>query len=381
MRRSVDGKRRAAGGRIVSGLALAGAGVLGVVAVIDATRDEPSAIRSQPTTSIATIRGPDVPAPGSLEGQLVFADASTCRVAALDLKTLSLAEDERSSCRLWPSGTSDAAVLVADANQNDAGLYGIELGDVPGGREEASDAVLGTAVGEVSWSQDGRWLAWCEPSGTASVISLTSGASRTVEGCAPVVADGGSVLTKVARVPADRLLRDGRVVLDREAMLGELGDSRLTQIDVLGFDVRADGLIAVAVEGRGPDTGPTKTVQLWLDGRLIGSLELDVQDSVPGMYGHGRFGGLVRFSPDGRELAVSSSHLAGNAGDYPLVLIDIRSRRVVAKLRQHGFAWSPDGGWLAYAEGDRITVAASVRTEATYVIPIAVTDLAWRRTT
>ena len=42
-----------------------------------------------------------------------------------------------------------------------------------------------------------------------------------------------------------------------------------------------------------------------------------------------------------------------------------------------GFAWSPDGRWLAVATRQGIVIAGAVRAETTYVLPIAADALAW----
>ena len=54
-----------------------------------------------------------------------------------------------------------------------------------------------------------------------------------------------------------------------------------------------------------------------------------------------------------------------------MVLVDLESAEVVMEpTTQHGFAWSPDGDWLAVSTGVEIRILGPEREEPAYVLPV-----------
>jgi hypothetical protein len=177
-----------------------------------------------------------------------------------------------------------------------------------------------------------------------------------------VITPGGSVLTQSTEVRSRRLLRDGTLLLGQRKLRRGLRHPGDTPIGLGGYDGRGDGLLAVALFGNRQEP-----IQLWQGRRFeraLGSFDVAAFE-------------IVRFSPGGNELAISRS-FAG-AG-LELSIVDVRSGAVtvVPLSDQRGFAWSPDGAWLAVAAGDKIVVYGAVRSDPVYVIPIGASSIAWR---
>jgi hypothetical protein len=185
---------------------------------------------------------------------------------------------------------------------------------------------------------------------------------------------------------------------------------------VLGYDVRGDGLLALAVaarpaadgdllvlgrQGEGvagqslvagsggggldvlPERGPGPfavrvqpgqpklVLELWRGAELAEAV------SLRGMaypFANLGFGEVVRFSPRGDELALGSYGVGA-----PLLLLDVaRLEPVLRPTIQRGFAWSPDGAWFALASAAEVRIAGALRSEATFVLPLEAATLAWR---
>ena len=346
---------------------LLGACVLAVagVAAADAVRGGGTRAPA-PSTSAdargAPVSGPLVPQPGLLAGSLTVAAGESCGLARLDLESVVLHETGATSCDLWAAPDGELALVSVARRGSRYELWLAELGDSP-----RLIRPLGPARGEPSWASDATRVAWCTPGGTTRVLDLASGRERAVVGCMPRFAADGSVLTRRDRSVGPGVLRDGRLALDEEDLARGFATAT-GRIDVLGLAQGADGLLAVAVARLGRSSAEA-AVELWRDGRLVASHALPLR-VVPGI---GAFGELLRFSPTGDELAVGFSRPA-----FGLMVLDLRSGRVVRDMTPtRGFAWSPDGRWLAAATRDEILIMGAVREEATYVLPLAVSALAW----
>jgi WD40 repeat protein len=347
---------------------LLGACVLGlaVAGTVDAVRGgeaEPPAAGASASPRGEELRGPLVPAPGVLGGSLTVVVDAGCRVRTLDLATVILRAAGTASCDLWAAPGGGLAVVSAARQGSRFELWLAQLGESP-----SLILRLGPARGEPSWSSDGTLVAWCSLRGVTLVLDLRDDSEREVPGCSPRFAPDGSLLTLPDRPVSSAVLRDGRPVLRAADLARGFGDSRPARVDVLDVDQDTGGRLAVSVASVG--VGARRIVlELWRDGRLVGTRPLPAR-VVPGV---GALGELLRFSPTGAELAIGFARPA-----FGLMILDLRSDRVVREESPaRGFAWSPDGRWLAVATRQEIVIAGAVRTETAYVLPLTADALAW----
>ncbi len=307
--------------------------------------------------------GPAVPGPGTLAGTLTVTAGDGCRLQTVTLADASLGDEgPKTACDLWAAPTGTLAAVTRGHHGLWNELWLARLGDPPKMLEE-----LGFVQGDPIWSSDGARLAWCDPDAQTTVLTVATGERSTIRGCRPAFG-GKGILTR----PDDPVA--GRLLLDGETLLGPFDLNRPFRlpnapIDVLGFDESADGLLAVAVVSFG-DTLPRAVLELWRGRTLEGSISLPLL-VVPG---RGVLGELVRFSPTGREVVVGFPGAA-----IELLIVDAGRRRISLELvPSSGFAWSPDGAWLARSTRGEIVIAGAERSEAAYVLPLAASDLAWR---
>jgi hypothetical protein len=324
----------------VSGLVLGAVVVLGFAAVYDTLRGGTVTPTSQDQTEDATLTGAELPAPGELPGTLVFASQAGCRPRALDLATLTLgAGGPPLECGLWvpPRGRLAAISLAPALGFRGSRVALLRLSDPPAVAQE-----LGIVRGEPSWSEDGRRLAWCTVASDTVVLDLDTGARRRLAGCRPKIAPDGSVLTRPAR-----------------------------PLDVVGYDLRPDGLLAVVTVRFEPGRRPRRLLQLWRGDRLERAILLP-ELGLPA--GTGRLGDRVEFAPTGREVAV-----AFPGAGKPMIIVDLGAGGIsLEPTSQHGFAWSRDGRWFALSTGEEIRVLGPDRRDPVYVLPVGAAALAWR---
>jgi hypothetical protein len=341
---------------------------LAVAALVDAIRcgggDSGPAVTG--AAEADELRGPDVPAPGALPGKLVLTHAGDCRVRQIDFaSTAYLQPGPETLCEAWASPTGAYAVVETDRTSTPGAheIALVRLGDPPEVERE-----LGVARGTVAWSGDGARVAWCGPDGETTVLTVGSGEQATLPGCRPRFAPDGSVLTLSS---GSEILRDGAVDLDSAAVAQGFTRATTGPIDVLEFDVAADGLIAVTAS-RPSSTGVEVVLELWREGQLQQQAELPARVGLSG----NRLGALLRFGPDGRELAVGFG-----GGPGPLTIVDLRTGRLSLRFaQQHAFAWSPDGAWLALATGpSEVQVYGAVRDDPAYTLPVDAATLDWTR--
>lgn len=337
--------------------------VIGTVIAIDAFRAGGSQTERPAAAPRPELVGPDVPQPGALAGTLTVAAGDACRLQTVGLADASLGpEGTRTSCGLWAAPAGDLAVVTRGHNGLWSELWLTRLGESPRLLRE-----LGFVQGAPSWSPDGQRVAWCAPEATTTVLTVATGSRTTVAGCRPALTADG-VLTRPDEPITGRMLLDGKPILGTHDLNRPFRLPDAT-IDVLGFDASTDGLLAVAVASFS-DTLPRAVLELWRGHMLEGSVSLPLL-VVPG---RGVLGELVRFSPNGREIVVGFP-----GGVIELLVVDTdRHRIVLGPGPSRGFTWSPDGTWLARSTGTEIVIAGTERSEATYVLPLEVSALAWR---
>jgi hypothetical protein len=314
------------------------------------------------------LSGPEVPPAGALPGGLLITTADGCKLRVVDFGESSVGgAGLETGCAVWVSPGAAFAAVVLPARRADGGTVPGDLGLVRLGKTPELVRELGALDGEVSWSRDGTRLAWCTPKGETIVHSVEDGLDRHVPGCGPRFVPDGSLLTAEAG-PDGRLLRDGEVVLDQRDLRSGFDPGVDRGLEVLSWDESPDGLLAVAVL-RLEAPGSRAVLELWQDGELLASVAL------PSRLGgeRRRFGELVRFSPSGAVLAVGPA-----ARSSEVVFVDLRLREPTLQIDdQRGFAWSPDGAWLAVALDDGIAVYSPNADKPVYRIPVRAAALDW----
>lgn len=332
----------------------------------DAREREP--VREERSEEPPELLGQRVPPPGGLTGTLYVVTLSGCRLLAVDLVEPALRPAGPivgCEATVSPDGTRAVVPLEWPAPVEGRALWTVSLDGAL-----RLERRLGVARGTPAWSADGAQVAWCTPAGRTVLATVAGEVRRTVDGCRPKVAPDGSLLTRPDAPLAAAVLRDGAVSLGAEAL--ERGFSRRTGgvIDVLGYEERADGLLAVAVV-RFSGSVPEVVLQLWRGRRHVRSVELPPL-GTPGRAG--RFGEVVRFSPDGGRVGI-----AFPGPGVRLVVVDVEEGEVVlGPVSQHGFDWSPQGDRFVLSTAQEIRVYGAGHGEPLYALPIGATALAWR---
>lgn len=281
---------------------------------------------------VARLRGADVPVEGALPGRLRYRTEQGCTLETLDFDDLSLqATDNRPGCGgplPVDSGSREPRIVVVDR---------------PGRREVVVDGRSILTELDLTMGFDPV------PSGPVHPL----GADTSRDGLLAVVASAAprDVVDVLSELGID--LRD----------TGDLAEAR----EALGLN---GPFGAMALSGGG-SLGMVR-LQLWRRGELERSLPLPSLDYVGARF---LFGEVVRFSPDGTELAVGRRVAGGD-----LMLVDVRTGRpLLPPTPQEGFAWSPDGAWFALASGGEVSVFGTLRSDPVYRLPLDATGLAWVR--
>jgi hypothetical protein len=351
--------------------------VVGAVAVVlavaaadalrDATGHRPDARADPGATHAPGESDPGLPPPGALPGRVYFERLDDCALEALDLASMKRVPGLlETRCGLWISPDGASAIVALDRPMR---LASREIWFARLGASPVLVRRIGRAAGGVSWSPDGARVAWCRSDGQTVALSLRDRRREHIPGCRPVFAEDGSVLTRPDAPLTGRLLRDGELLLDEAELERGFDRSRPGIIDVLGYEMRADGLLAVAVV-RFSGAAPEVVLELWRGKTLEASIPLPLLGSPAGS---GRFGEVVRFSPSGGEVAV-----AFPGAGVRLVLVDVvTGRLVLPPTSQHGTAWSPDGVWFALSTGEEILVYGPGRSAPVYRLPLGAWTIAW----
>jgi hypothetical protein len=354
---------------LATALVLAAVGVVAVAALWDSFGDSGSSAPAAGEARARTLRGGILPRPGELQGTLVFVSLADCRPQLLRFGTLTLGPaGPPVDCGLWvpPAGETGAISLEPALGFRGSRIALLQLTEPLLVSDE-----LAVARGEPSWSDDGDALAWCAEDGNTVVYLPQPRRRERVTGCRPTITPDGSVLTRSASPLASTLLEDGEPLLRRKDFLEGFPADSDGPLDVVGFDQREDGLLAVVAVRFEAGRRPRRVLQLW-DGSHLEESILLPELTLPA--GTGRLGDRVEFGPTGREVAV-----AYRGAGKQMALVDLDRGEVVVEPRnQHGFAWSPDGRWLAISTGEEIRIHGPNRGAPVYVIPVGAAAIAWR---
>jgi hypothetical protein len=351
-------------------LAVAAVALIAIFAAADALRggaDRPEPPATAPPPPASGLRGPDMPQAATLEGILYLAGPD-CALQALDLATLTLGEksfDAGCDFDVGPTGLL-ASVLRESVPGRDGRVVWLARLD---GKPRLVRPV-GLARGQVTWAPEGESVAWCGEDFTTFVLDVGETQPRAFPGCRPKIGADLTVLTRPTTRMAGELLRDGEVVLSESELGRGLPADADGPLDVLGYDANRDGLLAVSVVRHG-EAAPEPVLELWADGDLERSIALPRFGDTSGS---GSFAQVVRFSPDGSEVAAG---LEGSG--RRIALYDVRSGATLLEpTRQVDFDWSPDGRWFAVATGTAVEFYGAGRASPAYILPVPARRIAWR---
>jgi len=273
--------------------------------------------------------------PLPLAGSIVFTDADDCRVRRITMASGAEAPLPRlpaADCTLWAAPAGSAIAYGIGYDPPDVALF--RLVDLR--RPDRTLGGYGALFGFVTWSLDGRRVAWCGSSRAGFDLEL-GGSVRRLPECPSAYTPAGDV----AFAGGSRLVADGRPVLEAE---GGITYARWG----------ADGSLAVVLDGR--------RVERRVNGRLAGELELP-----PWLEGR-----LPILSPDNcaaifrRPTRLDLFSLGCFRGDAPRAFFDDDA------------AWSPDGDWIAVAEENAVAFHRLVGPRDVLRWPVRASRLAWQ---
>jgi hypothetical protein len=305
-----------------------------------------------------------------LSGRLWLTDLFSCELSLVDMGALSVTRPGvETGCGVWPDPRGDLAILP-HASPND-GEAGRPVSVTRLGARTGDEALLGPARGDVVWSRDGARLAYCLSPGLTVVQEPDGGSRLELPGCDPRFGADGSLLTRTYGQGIGDLLRDGTVLVSNDALSGSLGFAAGSTL-VLGYDEREDGLLAIAASGLVLGRRST-LLSLWRDGRPVGEVDLP----TPPVDAMSFFGEAVRFSPEGGKITVAYRGVG-----LQLSLIDVEhglelTLPIVTGEYVWGYAWAPDGAWLAVSTGKEIRIVAATGGDASYVLALRAVPRAW----
>jgi hypothetical protein len=272
---------------------------------------------------------------GTVQGELVFTDASDCRVRVIGLaggRERPLARFA-GNCNLWPAPVSQRIAYGLGPASSDAMPFRFASLERPQVELGGYRALFGF----ITWSHDGQRAAWCGRSRTGFDLEL-GGPARRLPRCPAAYTPEG----EIAYAVENRLLVEDRTVLRADGGITFVNWGR-------------DGSLAIVEDG-------TRLVRYDSAGRLSGSAETPE-------------GRLPILSPDNCAAAFRLQNGLG-----PLELVDVGCFRGARRPRLVGrdAAWSPDGEWLAVAGEGSIVFHRLVGTPRTLRYPVQAVELAWR---
>lgn len=325
-------------GRFRDALIVAGVLVLAGVALADAVRGGEDAVEpaaATGSTETATVddgsgRLAGVPAPGSL----VLLDDDGCTLRQIVVsggQELPLPRIE-TGCELWAAPRGGLVAYALEGPWRAGAFRPFRLLDL-----SHPDEPLGTyqTFNGVTWSADGQHAFWCHDPGRGYDLPVrTAERPRALRGCPvgyapgerPAFADGG------------RLLVGGEPVLEAPERIVRATFNRDDTVTLF----LADGVI-----GR------------YRGGEPLGRVRAPATTGPPAL------------SADGCDLAFPVAPAS--------VVLGSVCAGVQGTFEGRAAAWSPDGEWLAVAEGEEIVLHHLAGTLAMARWPIGVRALAWVR--
>lgn len=322
--------------RIRDLLVVAGVVLIAGVALADAVRGDGGEAAPPTTTAPAVTETappepeefPGVTAPGSI----VFLDAAGCAIRQVVVASGSELRLPRieTGCDLWAAPRGGRVAYALEGPDREFRPFRFLDLARPAQR-------LGTfqTFSGVTWSGDGRRALWCHNSGRGFELELGASRPRMLPGCPVAFSPHG----EPAYAEAERLVVDGRTVHAAGGMITFATWGR-------------DRSLAVAVEG--------------------GRLERVVRGEVAGS-SEGAVSGSPLLAPDNCAAAFAD-------GDAEIEIVGLcGEREATARLEGTAAAWSPDGNWLAVANGDEIVFHHLTGTLGTVRWPAEARALAWVR--
>lgn len=325
-------------GRLRDALVVAGILALAGVAVADSVRGgdegaEPAAATSTTDTlsvddPFATLRG--VPVGGSI----VLLDDDGCALRQIVVsggQELPLPRIE-TGCELWAAPRGGLVAYALDGPWDAAPFRPFRIVDL-----SHPDEPLGTyqTFTGVMWSADGRYASWChDPERGFDLSVRTQDEPRALRGC-PV---GHAPGERPAFARGPRLVTGGEIVLAASAEILRATFNRDGSVTAF----QSDGLIA-----------------RYRDGETAGRIRAPETTGAPAL------------SADGCDLAFPVAPAS--------VVIGSLCRGIEGTFDGSAAAWSPDGQWVAVADGDEIAFHHLAGTFETIRWPIGARALAWVR--
>jgi WD40-like Beta Propeller Repeat len=326
-------------------------GVLGLAgfAAADAIRSDgeqraeataPTETTAPDTGSTSTLADTEGFRTGALRGSLVFTDADDCRVREIGLAGANERPLPRlaGDCSLWgPPLGPHIAWGLSDAGDDAVPFTFFDLND-----PNLDFGGYGALFGFITWSPDGRRAAWCTKQRVGIDYRL-NGPLRRLPDCPAVYLDDETV----AYAQGDALVDErGRVVLRTHGTITHAA---------LG----ADGSFGLTVDGRRLERwqGGRRTHAAAIPPHLRGSLPVLAPDNCAAIF---RGGGLE---------VVKLACFPPSDDTDPLIFVGIAAD------------WSPDGQWIAIAEGRNsveITFVRVVGPQERVSYPAGAAAVHWR---
>jgi hypothetical protein len=281
---------------------------------------------------------------GRFGGRIVFTDEG-CNVREIDLASGTLFPFPRipSTCTLVSAPRTERIAIGLRSSRRDVGPYRV----LDLNRPSADLVAFRAQNSSVVWSGDGRFVAWCEPSGRGRDLDLDLGREiRTLPGCA------------VAYSGARPLYVRGRGLF--------LGPKRLVEAPhrILAASVGTDGTLAIAdADGL-----------IHVATRPDRPFDLDETRPIPP-----ELRGLpILFSPTNCNAAVVSTGPSANPTVSVLNIRPCGEARPPSTFPGHAASWAPDGLNLAVAEREQVTIHPMRGDDPVIRIPVVATDLGWK---
>ena len=372
--------------RIITALVVLAVVAVGAVAVVAGSGGDSTAAGERSTREESASRdliGPHSPEPGALPGTLVVARGEKCVIQLVDLTRMRFSKaGPESGCDFAASPDGSLAAVAAPGGDPAASEQRYELVGLADRPETQSG--LGALPSEPVWSPDGERIAACDPASSpeAIVVPTDGNPRQSVSGCWPAYSSDGALVTRTVadltvELPTDGIYVDGEELVTLADIVAAAAGSVEGQGFVLGHTTGADGVIAVSLAHASAGGDAQGSLQLWQDGALSSVVEiplfLDERD-IPANITTDSLRDRLRLSPSSSEIAIV---LEDGAGE--LLIVDLQSNTVLGPLDHNDFDWSPDGRWLAVANGSGVSVYGPSRDEEpTFQLPLITPALAWR---